>query len=543
VKAWAVFLAAWAALDVLVNLRHPGPEPACWYFLPSLDVTVLLGAFALAGWRGWRVPGGFLALAAGLLIWVRLLRVADALVRLNYYRPVNLYLDLPLLPELARLLHSTVSRPVLVLGALLGLVALAATGLATHAALALARNHLAARRSHRVGFIAVVALGAILSPLWRAQDSPGLHHGLFGASVAPLMAQQARFALSARSLRRAKAAEIEAMQRRLQGTPAEALKRGKLQGADVLLVFIESYGAIVLDDDRFSARMRAAHESFAAGLTASGFRMASTLLESPTYGGGSWFAHATLTTGVRVGDGLQFAALRQTRPPPTTLASLLRQAGYRTVLVQPGTTRSWPEGLVHGFDRKYYAPDLEYQGPAFGWATMPDQYALGFVHQREMAPARRPVFIEYALVSSHAPWTLLPPLVEDWSRLDHGLGYRDLPPRRFAVTWEKLQDGGDALLASLIYDLQVLERYLRQLITRNTLVIAMGDHQPAGSLTRQAPSWAVPVHVISRDPSLIEAFVAAGYARGMRPSRTGAVRGMETFLPDLLQTVAGDHPP
>ena len=52
-------------------------------------------------------------------------------------------------------------------------------------------------------------------------------------------------------------------------------------------------------------------------------------------------------------------------------------------------------------------------------------------------------------------------------------------------------------------------------------------------VTDNSPSWAVPVHVISRDPSLIAPFVARGYAPGMIPGQ--ALAPMETFLVDFLR--------
>jgi hypothetical protein len=330
------------------------------------------------------------------------------------------------------------------------------------------------------------------------------------------------------------------MQQRLARTPQDL---GKLRGADVLLFYIESYGYTVLHDRRFAEPMRVAREAFGAEVERAGYAVASRLLDSSTYGGGSWFAHATMATGVRVTDGLEFAVLRNRNPPPATLAALLARSGYRTVLVQPGTTRSFPEGLVHGFARRYYAPELQYRGPAFGWATMPDQYVIDFIHRREIAPARQPLFAEYALVSSHAPWTILPPVVTDWSRLEHGTVYRELAPRRFDVRWEKLHEGGEAFVAALSYDLEILRRYLATQLTRRSLVFVMGDHQPAGSVTEQDPSAAVPVHLLSRDRALVDAFVARGYAPGMTPPREEKVRGMETFLVEFLETLSGGRAP
>jgi hypothetical protein len=57
-------------------------------------------------------------------------------------------------------------------------------------------------------------------------------------------------------------------------------------------------------------------------------------------------------------------------------------------------------------------------------------------------------------------------------------------------------------------------------------------------VTRGSPSHAVPIHVISRNRGLVDAFRARGYRTGMRPARTANPPGMETLLPDLLQDLA-----
>jgi hypothetical protein len=207
------------------------------------------------------------------------------------------------------------------------------------------------------------------------------------------------------------------------------------------------------------------------------------------------------------------------------------------VLVQPGTTRPWPEGMVHGFQRKYYAPDLAYQGPAFGWATMPDQYVLDFIHRREIAPATSPLFIEYALVSSHAPWSVQPTVVDDWAQLGDGRRFHDVVPRKFDITWSHLAEGGEAYVQSVLYDLEVLKRYLVQRVKRDALVIILGDHQPPGAVIGNDPSRAVPVHVITHDSALIQRFTAIGYARGMEPGAGGGA-GLESFLPLLLDRLS-----
>jgi hypothetical protein len=309
-----------------------------------------------------------------------------------------------------------------------------------------------------------------------------------------------------------------------------------------MFFLIESYGSCVFRNPRLQIGVAPALAEFQSSMAAHGYFTASTFLESSTYGGGSWWAHATLATGVRIGDGLEYAVVLQVAPPPRTLAQTFKEAGYRTVLVQPGTTRPFPEGMVHGFVKKYYSWQLDYHGPAFGWALMPDQYVVDFVHRREVEPqATAPVFLQYALVSSHAPWSTVPTPVDDWSLVPSASVF-GRHERKFPVFWSNLGDGGPAYSYSISYDFEVLRRYIVERLERDTLIMILGDHQPAGSITDNDPSWAVPLHMVSRDRALIDRFVAAGYTPGMTPSASGKVAGMETFLSEIVERLSNDKP-
>ena len=66
-------------------------------------------------------------------------------------------------------------------------------------------------------------------------------------------------------------------------------------------------------------------------------------------------------------------------------------------------------------------------------------------------------------------------------------------------------------------------------------MIVLGDHQPSAEVTNDSPSYGVPIHVISRDRSFIQRFVAAGYVPGMRARSGHPPPPMESFLPQLLE--------
>jgi hypothetical protein len=214
------------------------------------------------------------------------------------------------------------------------------------------------------------------------------------------------------------------------------------------------------------------------------------------------------------------------------LARYMEAAGYRTVDVMPGIKKPWPDGGYWGFERSYYAAELRYDGPPFGWFDIPDQYTLRRFAEREMAPGHPPLFAEIVLVSSHTPFAPVPPYVADW---DDAGDYRSVPQAEWARVYRQPDWGNleGPYLDSVVYDLRVLGQWLARL-EGAPLVIVMGDHQPPGFVSGAQQPWTVPVHVLSRDPGLLRPFAAQGYVAGALPPRDGSSRGMETFLANFL---------
>jgi hypothetical protein len=537
-----LFLIVWALLNANFNWRYPARplQQGPWYLLPAVDVCILLGAYALLGWWRRRPMVGATIAVALFLTLIRLYRISDGLVHKNYYREVKLYLDLPLLPDFWRLMHMSLPLPKLVLGTVLLFVVLVAFTAVAFFALTYAQNYLARGWPERLVFLGGLAAAFALTPLWPARGEQVLvRYGLFGHTVAPEGVAQARYAASAARLRQRKSIEIRLVQEQLQATPSN-LQR--LKGADFLMFLVESYGSAVYRHRSMAASGCPAVDQFTNSLATKGYLIASRYMNSSTYGGGSWFAHATLRTGVPVRDSLEFALVLHRRPPPQTMANVFKQAGYRTVLVQPGTVRPWPPGLVHGFEGSHFAFHMDYAGPSFGWAPMPDQYTIHVVHQKEMQTAKKPLFVEYALVSSHAPWTPVPQTIPDWSKLDGGRIYNTTPGIKFNVSWTNMDEGGTAYMYSLCYDFDVLRRYISERIERDSFIVILGDHQPPGAITYDDPSWAVPVHVISKDRDLIDHFIANGYTPGMVPVDAGGVLAMHGFLPHLMTMLSTSAP-
>src|SRR5262249_29550248 len=82
-------------------------------------------------------------------------------------------------------------------------------------------------------------------------------------------------------------------------TPGEDLLTA-LRGKDVIVTFVESYGRVALTHPDLAPQVGAVLDAGDRRLRAAGFASRSAFLTSPTAGGGSWLAHATLLCGVWV---------------------------------------------------------------------------------------------------------------------------------------------------------------------------------------------------------------------------------------------------
>lgn len=531
-KKVGLFLLAWTWLNVMLNVRYPADENRLWYLVPSLDTTALLTAYALLGLRGVRIPKWVHGAFGVLFVLVRLSRIADGVTQRFLNRTFNPFLDLHLVAEAARLLHSTVSRPQFVLGVVCILGALPLLGVASYYASRTAARFLIPVH-HVAGYAVVAAALGLLSFLhpWSGDAHP-YYTGAFAKSVVPRLAADLKSFSNLHTQKRATLQRIEAAAEKLEATPHDL---AKLAHANIYLFFVESYGQTVLERDAYVPRVARVYDTYDVELGKAGFAIASSVLDSPTYGGYSWLAHATLATGVLTRNELEYETLYELHPK--SLVYFLKRAGYHASLLQPATMRKPLRKNLYGFDREYFSWHFGYQGPSYAWAPMPDQYVLDFVRRNVIEAQAGPQFVECVLISSHAPWSVQPPFVPDWSTLGDGSIYSSTRPVIYDVAWSDLAVPAvtRAYLRSILYDLNVLKEFIERFVQDGSLVIILGDHQPAKEVTGGSAAHGVPIHVISRNPELVEAFVQQGYQRGMRPKLVQHPRGLETFVFDFLR--------
>jgi len=494
------------------------------HWSPRLSFELCVGLLVLLGWVSRRGPPGARALswlACGFTALV-VLRYADVTVPAFFGRPVNLYWDAPHVWQLASMAWATWS-PAVVLGA--GAAVLLVLGSVTfvaRASLAALAECLLARPRVRPWLVAGVALlgASFVAYPFVSVDT----RWFFSLPVTPVAARQVQVLAQALSRERTEA--------RLTPSPSFEGDLGGLRGADVLLLFAESYGMATFERPAQARALAAPRERLAQALQLGGRQVVSARVRSPTFGGASWLAHAALLAGVDTQDPNHYDLLLTTKRP--TLVSHFARHGYRTVGWMPGMQRPWPEGRFYGFERYADAHGVGYTGPDFGYWRIPDQAAMALLHAQELGAAgsaasatsatrvasatpRAPRFVVFPTLQTHAPFHPMAPYQPRWDRL---LTREAYSPAEVADALAPTGPPGGwvgAYVGAVAHTFAWLGDYLAGKASPDLLTIVIGDHQPLAAVAGAGATWDVPVHVISTDAALLQRLRDAGFVSGLVP--------------------------
>lgn len=474
----------------------------------------------LIAWEAWLVVPLLLLLPRGgmrsvlVIVWmlsvlvITLFNLGDVATYLAFGRSFNSYLDIPLARAVFELLVGNIGLLAAMLVTLIALGGLITAFWALTSWLMRARR-LALKSLSGTLAAALVITSAVLMTLelngQRLVDTarvPMVNTAMFQwQQITQTHAARKTFAAT------------------LQESPIEVQPLPGLADKKVLLTFVESYGAAALEDPRYSGVILPMLDALQQRLGDQQIQMASGWLESPIRGGQSWLAHATALSGRKVDNQLWYRLMLDS--DHATLVDDFKATGHRTLAVMPAITRAWPEGRAYGFDTIHAASDLGYTGPPLNWVTMPDQYTLDYTARKLLADG--PLFAQIALISSHAPWTPILPVLEDWSQIGNGQVFErwENAGESPDELWQDIANVRDHYARSVAYAVEVAGRWGERVADGNTLLIILGDHQAAPLITGDdnvaEATFAVPVHVISRDPALLAPWLARGFSAGMRP--------------------------
>lgn len=506
--------------------------PTLWVKLGfefSVEVLGMLALFALLARLGVLPGPRTIALLAVVCTLVALGRYADVTVPALFGRPINLYWDTQHLPRVAAMLTESIPTWVLILAAAAALAIIAAAWLALRWAWWQVALTLAQPMPRRI--LGLFGCAGVALFLVGQAGGAGVDR-YFARPVSLTYAEQVMFLRDALAAGGAEA----------QLPPAAELTSDlhRVRGTDVYLVFLESYGAVAFDNPTFSAALAPARAGLERAIRDTGRGIVSARVASPTFGGRSWLAHASLMAGIDVREPGVYDRLLTTERP--SLVTHFRDRGFRTVALMPGLRSDWPEGVFYGFERIYASRELAYTGPEFGWWRIPDQFALARLNQLEvMRAGREPLFVFFPTITSHVPFRPTPPYQPDWTRMLTETPYDAVALRSSLAQGLEWTDLGPAYVETLAYDYAMLAGYLRASAERELVFVVLGDHQPPAGVAGEGTSWDVPVHIIASRGPLLDALRSAGFEDGL-DLRRPAIGRMHELTRLLLSAFGSDVP-
>jgi phosphatidylglycerophosphate synthase len=519
-------LLVWSAL---VAPNHPRDLNLGTFARLPLELLVVVGVAALLP----ATPRRVLAVAAGallsLVVLVKLLDIGFFTAFDRPFRPLDdtSYLGIGI-ETLGDTIGKSAANVVVAVAAVLVLAVLSIPVLALLRVTGVAAGH-------RDWALRAAAVLGVIWVVLRVAGAPVASSSAAATAVDEVQAVRNNLA--------GRAAFTRALGRdRFAATPGNRLLTG-LRGKDVLLVFVESYGRVAVQDSPISGRIDALLERGTGELRAAGFSSRSAFLTSPTFGGLSWLAHSTLQSGLVVNGEWRYNRLVE--HGRLTLTRAFKRAGWRGVGIMPGNHRAWPEGAsFYNYDRVYDRRNLGYRGPDFGLPPMPDQYTLLELQRRELSRRDRPpLFAEVDLISSHAPWTRIPRLIP-WGDVGDGSIFDRIPAEEStqASLFGDSERARTAYGHSIEYSLNTLFSFVRRYGDENLVLVVLGDHQPATLVTgHDDPSHDVPISVIAHDPKVMDQIGGWSWESGMSPSPRAPVWDMSAFR-DRFLTAFGSSP-
>ena len=489
----------------------------------SLEAAVLvLGLAVVRAWRGQPVSARTRGVLAAIWVVLVIGRYIDVSTRSLYGRGVNLYWDLKLLPDVGAM-FAFVAHPAMLAAVAAGVVLVPmliylpvrwAIGRVCNAC-----NVLRTRRALVAAALLVLATAA----------GQRLDHRLLPQfEVAPpvslaFVGEVTEFAREATGL----------AHRPLPPAPDVQTDLAHVQGADVFVLFIESYGAASWERPEFQAVLTPARAQLIAAIRETGRER----------------GH-----GVRRFDDVRRRVVAGAHQPA------LRHRGARPGRQHAADGRT-PRHDGHGLRPSRLHDHGDHAGPAGRLAGR--RLLRVRSHLRRRGSEVRGTAIR--LVGRHRPVRDRPhgrardraaaaeaglrlPADDQHARPVHAgaaVSARLAPrahgqrPTTTTLSWQAWSatpdwdNLGPGYARSMAYVHDTLGGYLRLRADRDFVMVILGDHQPPALVSGEGASWAVPVHVVTGRAEVLARLRQRGFRDGLVPAHPSVAR-MDTLMRVLL---------
>jgi hypothetical protein len=146
---------------------------------------------------------------------------------------------------------------------------------------------------------------------------------------------------------------------------------------------------------------------------------------------------------------------------------------------------------------------------------------------------------EIDLISSHAPWSRTPRLVDE-ATIDDGSVFDPMPAQLPSAgdIWPSPTRVRAAYGTAVRYSLRSLISFVTHHADRNTVLVVLGDHQPATIVSGTDAGHDVPVSIVARDPAVLADVAGWGWSPGLLPGARAPVWRMDRFRDRFLAAYA-----
>jgi len=290
------------------------------------------------------------------------------------------------------------------------------------------------------------------------------------------------------------------------------------------IFFVESYGKIIADNAFLRPQYTHMMEAINDSLSKNNWSVVTNYSQAPVIGGSSWLSALTLLSGKKIDNQIKYGYFTANYTPD--FVTYLHRKGYHSVLLQPPTRErpGLPVNNLYKFNTSILYDDLEYTGKKYGWGIIPDQYSLRFVQESYLSKISEPIFLFFTMVSSHVPWDILqlPPYSKHPISSEALLKlYNNNQTGKFSSpSKSKTKASPDSYsiiedyLNFITYDLHVIQQFILNDISPESVIMILGDHQPP-ILRQDDLNYQTPVHIISKNPEILDTFKRYNFVPGM----------------------------
>nr|WP_321236187.1 hypothetical protein [uncultured Psychroserpens sp.] len=283
---------------------------------------------------------------------------------------------------------------------------------------------------------------------------------------------------------------------------------------NVIFIFLESYGSFVFSEPKQSAALKQKMDGIYKSLRDNEYQVASALSESPVSSGGSWLSHSSILFGAKVRDIAAHEVIFGHTDYVSKLESLpkfFESYGYKTTLT---STLSYDKNEVnwqkiknaYPFNKLMLYDDFNYKGnnvPIFGDRfSLPDEYSLNYAYHS--LKDKSPFFLSVSTINSH--YNYISPI----HTLEH---WEDYNSKAFELTDGLKKNNLKNYFTAINYQLDYIHNFLLNTDLDDTIMVLIGDHQPP-FITPADIDKATPIHVISKNTEVIEAFKDFNFTEG-----------------------------